>query len=170
MRTELIFQEIQKQNQKWIWFFLIILLAMALFAFIQQVVFKKPFGSHPMPDWGFPLFIGIPLLLLFFLVRTELRTNISEEGISFSYRPFFSKEKRIKWEEVDQCYVRLYSPFREYGGWGVRTAFKSKNGKAYNVAGNVGIQLELKDGKKILIGTRKANEAEKIINLIRASK
>ena len=168
MKTDILFQEVQKQNQKWIWFLVIILICLAVFAFIQQVILKKPFGNHPMPDWGFAIFLGVPLLLFFMLVRTELRTSFSGERLSFSYRPFFKKEKIIRWEEVDRCYVRLYSPFREFGGWGVRTAFNGKNGKAYNVAGNKGIQLELKDGSRVLIGTQKAREAEAVLRQIKA--
>ena len=44
-----------------------------------------------------------------------------------------------------------YSPLREYGGWGIRYGW---NGKAYNVSGNQGIQLELSEGRRVLIGTQ----------------
>lgn len=56
--------------------------------------------------------------------------------------------------------MRLYRPIKEFGGWGMRTAFNGKNGKAYNVSGNVGIQLELKNGSKTLLGTQKGKEAK----------
>jgi hypothetical protein len=54
--------------------------------------------------------------------------------------------------------VRKYSPIKEYGGWGFRYGFK--NGKAYNISGNMGLQLILKNGDRILIGTQKPEELE----------
>lgn len=164
MKTDILFQEIQKQNQKWIWFFVILILCLVIFAFVQQLIFKKPFGTHPVPNWAFSFLLPLPLIFMLILGRTELRTSISEDSVRFSYRPFFKKEKVIGWGDIERCYVRLYSPIKEYGGWGVRTAFNGKNGKAYNVSGNMGIQLELKNGELILIGTRKPGEVKALLN------
>jgi hypothetical protein len=50
----------------------------------------------------------------------------------------------------------------EYGGWGYRVGGK-KSGIAFNVSGNMGVQIELKNGKKILLGTRKPKEAEEAL-------
>lgn len=58
--------------------------------------------------------------------------------------------------------MRTYSPIKEYGGWGYRITLK--NGKAFNVTGNKGIQLVLKSGKKLLIGTQQESEASLVIN------
>ena len=168
MKANIMFQEIQKQNQKWIWFLLIIILCFVIFGFVQQVFFNKPFGTHPVPDWVFSFFFFLPLFFIGFLLRTELRTTINEEHIGFSYRPFFKRKKVIEWKDVEKCYVRIYSPIKEYGGWGLRTAFNGKRGKAYNVSGNMGIQLELKSGELILIGTRKPAEAKEQIKRIQA--
>ena len=55
------------------------------------------------------------------------------------------------------------SPIQEYGGWGYRTSFGKKKGSAYNVKGDKGIQIELKTGKKLLIGTQKEDEAQQVI-------
>ena len=53
--------------------------------------------------------------------------------------------------EIENVYPREYSPVAEYGGWGIRYG---KSGSAYNMRGNRGIQLELKNGKEFLIGTQ----------------
>ena len=47
-----------------------------------------------------------------------------------------------------------YNPIAEYGGLGIRFG---PNGKAYNVSGNTGLQVILKNKSKVLIGT---NDAE----------
>ena len=68
----------------------------------------------------------------------------------------------IPWKDIEECYVRQYSPLREYGCWGIRFGL---NGKAYNVKGNKGIQVKLKSGKKILFGTQNEIEVKDVIQL-----
>ena len=53
----------------------------------------------------------------------------------------------------------------EYGGWGIRTISLKKN-IAYTISGDKGLQIELKDGKKILLGTQNPEEVEKIVSQI----
>jgi hypothetical protein len=43
----------------------------------------------------------------------------------------------------------------EYGGWGIRYSW---NGIAYNTKGNMGLQIVMNTGKRILIGTQKPEE------------
>ena len=64
---------------------------------------------------------------------------------------------------ISKVYVRKYSPLADYGGWGLRFSM-SGQGKAYNVSGNVGLQLEFSNGKKLLIGTRKPDELSSVLN------
>jgi hypothetical protein len=54
------------------------------------------------------------------------------------------------WEDVEDYQVITYNPVRDYGGWGIKTG---KKGRAYNVSGNWGLMLTLKNGKSVLIGT-----------------
>lgn len=166
MEDKTIFKENQKQNSKWIWFLLIILMLTTILASIQQIIFDKSFGNHPIPNWSFIVIFGLLFIFFYLLRKTTLYTEITPNRILFQYKPFYRKPTIIKWEDVKNCYVRLYSPLKEFGGWGARTAFTGKNGKAYNVRGNIGIQLELKDGGKILIGTQKGKEAEIVINSV----
>lgn len=135
------YKETQKFNQWWIWI-------------IFGIVIYTAFNSIAI------LFI-IPLMILFYYSRLE--TKIDNQGIRVGFFPF-RFTKHIKWEEIDQCYVRKYSPILEYGGWGWRFAFA--NGTAFNVSGNMGLQLILHSGKKILIGTNKAKELEVFITSI----
>lgn len=62
---------------------------------------------------------------------------------------------------MKKCYVPSYNPIREYGGWSYHGSFGK--GKVLNVKGNKGIQLEFKDGKKILIGTQKQEDIHNLI-------
>lgn len=49
-------------------------------------------------------------------------------------------------------HVRQYRPILDYGGWGIRWA--PGKGWAYTVRGNLGVQLELSDGKRLLVGSQ----------------
>lgn len=103
----------------------------------------------------------IPVLILFYVLK--LRTEIDEIGIHYQFLPFHFSKKTMRWADIEECYVRQYSPIKEYGGWGYRTSF-GKKGKAYNVKGNKGIQIKLKTGKNLLLGTQKEKEAQEVIN------
>jgi hypothetical protein len=94
------------------------------------------------------LVIGLVILLLWAM---SLTTRIDETGIQYRFFPFHRNTKNILWNEIESAVIREYSPLKEYGGWGIRRSFR--NGTAYNVKGKFGLQLELKNGKKILIGT-----------------
>lgn len=95
------------------------------------------------------------VILLFALMR--LTSRIDDKGVSFGYSPFIKKRIHL-WRDIENVWVRKYSPLGEYGGWGIKTISPKKHGIAYNVWGNKGLQIHLKNGKKILIGTQKPDE------------
>ena len=92
----------------------------------------------------------------------KLETKIDEQGIHYGFWPFNLKPKHILWREIKSCYVRKYNPLTEYGGWGYRSGFGKKSG-AMNVKGTIGIQIELSNNKKLLIGTQKEREAKSVL-------
>lgn len=158
--TNIQFEEEQKFTQLWILALLVIPVVVAIWGFIQQVVMGIPFGNNPAPDWGLVLILVFVVALagLFFILK--LKTLINKEGISYWFFPFQLRFKTITWDKVDKVYVRKYSPIGEYGGWGIRYG---KNGKALNTSGNKGMQIEFSNGKKLLIGTQKPEELQKIL-------
>jgi hypothetical protein len=64
---------------------------------------------------------------------------------------------------IEKYEVITYDPILDYGGWGIKY---NRHGKAYNVSGNKGLQLYLKNGKRILIGTQKESELTNFLTLI----
>lgn len=100
--------------------------------------------------------LTVPLataLMMILLATIELRTVITEDGLEVKFWPF--GRRRIFKSEIKSARVRKYSPLREFGGWGVRFG---RGGKAFNMQGNMGLQLEMQNGDKLLIGTRKPEE------------
>ncbi len=98
--------------------------------------------------------------------RFKLETRIDERGVHYKFFPFHLKYRTKAWSEIEAIYVRKYEPILEYGGWGLKgvALWNKKKGNAYNVSGNIGVQLILKNKKKILIGTQKESEVVNTIN------
>lgn len=106
--------------------------------------------------------ILVTISLLFFF---KLKTRIHEKGVYYQFLPFHLKTRFITWSEIEKAYVRNYNPISEYGGWGIKGGFfwNKKKGIAVNVSSDIGLELELKTGKKILIGTQKENEVKQVL-------
>lgn len=103
------------------------------------------------------LFMVVGLLLLL-----QLKTKIDEVGVHYRFVPFHLKQNSILWQDIKSAQVRKYEPLKEYGGWGIKGY--SKKNRAYNVKGNIGLQLVLKNGNKILLGTQKEEEIKQFLN------
>ncbi len=153
------FTETQRFRQLWIWALLTGLLVLFIWAFVQQIILGIPWGNNPASDTGLILFCLIPLGIVVLFLIARLETRIDRMGISYRFLPFHRKWRLIEWSTVGRAYIRKYNSIAEFGGWGIR--FGLKGGKAYNVSGNHGLQLELKNGKKLLIGTCKPDELSK---------
>lgn len=150
------FTESQKFRQWWIW---LIIIGVSVSTILSAVYAYNKVGGELAGNTLFSfIFSFIPLLviLLFWLLRLD--TMIDETGITYCYYPFI-KTKHIPWSELQQAYVRKYSPLMEYGGWGIRVGMGRKSG-AYNVSGNMGLQLVFKNGRYLLLGTQRADELE----------
>ena len=106
------------------------------------------------------MIIMITITMLLFSIK--LRTKIDEQGIHYQFQPIQRSDRIIPWNDIEKCYVRKYNPISEYGGWGYKVSFIRKTG-AFNIRGNIGIQILFKNGKKLLIGTQKEKEAKQVL-------
>ena len=149
------FEETQAFRQWWLWLLLVPGVAVGWWFFVQQIVLGKPIGSEPAPDWAAWLTwglcgVGLPLLM----GSLRLVTRVDAAGLHVRFRPFLRRS--IGFDEITSAASVAYRPIRQFGGWGLRYGFK--NGWAYNVSGNRGVQLVLADGKKLLIGSQRPDE------------
>ena len=104
--------------------------------------------------------VGIAVLFCFLKLETQVRPD----GLYVRFVPFHIKFKKFGADDLRQYYARKYRPIWEYGGWGIRCSFR--NGRAYNVSGNKGLQLVFKDGKRLLIGSQTPEDLEQAIRRI----
>lgn len=156
-----IFKEQQRFTQTW----LIILLAMSIIVPIGIMIQEYAKENSKMTTNEFVLtLVGIlvSVLCIFFF---KLTTRIDEKGIHYQFSPFHFSMKLIPWNQITKAGIRTYFPISEFGGWGLKGGFffNKGRGKAINVSGNIGVQLILKNGDKILIGTQKKEEALRVL-------
>jgi len=162
MKQDVSFTEQQWLRQKWLWILMFGINLLIFYGFIQQIVFDKPYGTQPTSDLGITLVLLLMTVTTMLLLSIRLDTEVDKDGIKYRYFPFHLTTKAISWDDVSKAYIRKYNPIMEYGGWGIRWGTYGK-GNAYNVAGNMGLQLVLKNGKKLLFGTQKADDLDRVI-------
>jgi hypothetical protein len=103
---------------------------------------------------GLLIFILTFSFVFWLIIKMKLEVKVTDEEIIYRFKPIIFKEKVISKNLIESYEVRKYNAIREYRGYGIRMGFR-KWGKAFNVSGNIGMQLYLKGGKKILFGTQR---------------
>lgn len=153
---KILFHEVQKFTDSKM---LVYVLGILAFVLISMFVVFNIINN----DFSLLMIIILLFLMPFALLATiKLETKISENEISIRFHPFHFSFLVFSFENIQTIVIRKYSPLIEYGGYGIRYKF-FKRDKAYNISGNIGIQLLMKDGSKILIGTQKQNELEFLV-------
>jgi hypothetical protein len=158
-----IYREVQRFPQWWLWTLVLVAAAAVWIAAIIHFFAVDKAAHGRLPDifmfivWVL-IGIGMPLLFMF----TMLVVEVCREGLFYRFYPFHLSYHRIPYEDIRTAEARTYRPIMEYGGWGIR--YSRKNGKAYNVSGNRGVQLELVNGKRVLFGSQNADELANAIN------
>ncbi|KON26466.1 hypothetical protein AC481_07150 [miscellaneous Crenarchaeota group archaeon SMTZ-80] len=155
-KRSVIFHEVQQFSQVWLWLLILFITGIFWYGIIQQIIYHMPLGRNPAPDLIlliFWLFFGIFFPLFFYSIK--LVTEVRGDGLYIRFFPFHFSFRRILLKDIKRHEVRTYSPIREHGGWGIRYGLK---GKAYNVCGNRGVQLEFVNGKRLLIGSQRSEE------------
>jgi hypothetical protein len=168
--NKILFKESQQFRQWWHIVFILVSIVpsmmMCLYVLFQQVVMGEKVGNSPAPN-GVMLVaflgLGVALWMLFSL---KLEVWIDQQGIHYRFFSLILKHKLISKEEIQRFEIRKYKPLLEYGGRGIRTGWGYKWGKAYCVDGNIGLQLYLQNGKKVLFGTQRSQAIEHAMNEI----
>jgi len=159
----LLYREVQHFRQVWLWILLLSIAGLAIYAMVQQLILGKPFGDNPASDTVLIIIVvifGFGFPILFYLMN--LTTEVRSDGLYYRFFPVHLSFHKIPLEDLKTYEVRTYSALKEYGGWGIRYGRK---GKAYNVGGNRGVQLELSNGERILIGSQRPEELDEALDL-----
>ncbi|WP_299012728.1 hypothetical protein [uncultured Polaribacter sp.] len=152
-----VFKEEQRFTQIW----LLVIMGFSVVAPLYLII--REYNAMSTLAFGLTIFGVLLSFGLIFLFK--LKTRIDEKGIHYQFFPFHLKYKTIKWNEIEKAYVRIYDPIGDYGGWGIKggALWNKAKGKCVNVSGDIGLQLELKNGKKLLIGTQEKTAVTAIL-------
>lgn len=170
--SKVAFKETQ-QFRQW-WSILLIFAAtvpamvFSVYALYQQLMNGIPVGDTPAPNLVHVAIIVVLGLLLWSYLAMKLEVRIEPDGIHYRFWPLISKERLVSIHEISHYEIRQYRPIADYGGWGIKKSFRW--GKAYNVSGNIGLQIYLNNGKKVLFGTQRQQAIMHAMNTIMADK
>mgnify|MGYP005658476005 FL=1 len=157
-----IFFESQKFDRKWIWAIFSILIGSVCipFGLVWYLVLSMTKHSFIiiMVSIGFiPAVILLPIAWCLALIcRMDTEVNRDSITVKCSPSPFNWMSVKYPFQDIETMYHRSCRPIKEFGGYGVRWGF-GNNGRAFLVSGAEGIQLLLKGGGKVFIGSKKAN-------------
>lgn len=169
---EILHREVQYfRKTPWLFFiipFWLFIVVTSVYGLYTQLVLGIPFGVlHSNTMLLLTTFISVSivtLLLIIFLIG-KLEVIVAKDGLYYRYVPFFNKYRLIKPVEIAYYETRKYKPIMEFGGWGVRYSARQKT-SCYNVRGNLGLFIELKNGKKILFGSQDPHKLKFAIDKI----
>ena len=160
----LLYSEQQRFQQKWI--LVVCLITPITFFFVSLLTLIRIWQSSSSSNYTAITFlictlcVFISVLIPILIRKVGLDTEVSKKGLTFRFVPFHRREKVYLFENILCVEAVHYRPIRDYGGWGIRIG---RNGKAYNVSGNMGVMVNLEDGKRFLIGSQKSELLAQII-------
>jgi hypothetical protein len=161
MKDDLLFKEQQRFKQLRIWVILLAINALFIFGSIYQIVAGNKFGDKPLSDTSLLLITTLSIMFTISFSFFRLDTKIEKDGISFRFFPLSIKFKKYSWDAISNLDVAQYNAL-EFGGYGLRIGVFSKT-IAYTISGNFGITIILKNGHKILIGTKEPEQVVKVL-------
>ncbi|WJE15085.1 DUF6141 family protein [Halobacillus sp. ACCC02827] len=150
-----VYEEVQWPGR---WFFFVIIgtvTGIFWYAFIQQILLGVPLGDQPMTDSGLILaWVVFGILLPLFSLKVNMTTQVRDDGVYVKLFPFHLRYRKFLHADIEKVSsIRVRSLVR-FGGWGIRVNFSGE--KLYNTGGREGVELILKSGEVVVIGSRKA--------------
>ncbi|QGA27561.1 hypothetical protein GFH32_15100 [Sphingobacteruim zhuxiongii] len=145
-----VYRESQSFMSKWLVLLSVLLIGWKLYTVLSASVIN---------NLAVLLSAALFLIIFVLLFSIRLKTRYDSEGIHVRFVPFVFN-RLYAWSEIEEVSLKKYSLF-DYGGWGYRFG---RGGIAMSTSGNMGVQLQLKSGKKVLIGTQTPKEVQSVID------
>jgi len=157
MNSKILFSERQTfRQQPWMWLFLAAL-ATGMIA-LPFVLCRSAENSEDLVALLFVETVFAALAVFFMVGRLD--TMITKEGVSIKFFPLNRSFRLYRWGDISKAEVVKYSVF-ESKSLGIK--YNAKGALSYHIGGNKGLRLELTKGRKLFIGTQKAEELEAIL-------
>jgi len=158
MEKEILFSEVQKFRQWWLWFILLATTLPLLGILIYQVVTGNPVGDKPASNGSLAVIVVlIALPLLFGFSYFKLFTIVEKDAIHYGFGVKGNKLNEIRLADIASMDVM---PYRSYG-LGIR--LNRQYGTIYNTSWGKGLVITKTDGSKWVIGTKRPEELKEAI-------
>jgi len=121
---------------------------------IWQVGLGHRWANQPMSNAGvigWSIFLWIVYLRL---ITVKLVTELRPGELRVRMRGLW-RSHRIPLSGVKSVHAITFDPARDWGGYGIRSM---RRGTAYIAGGDHGVELEMKNGGVVLIGSRRSSE------------
>ncbi|ELR69231.1 hypothetical protein C900_05302 [Fulvivirga imtechensis AK7] len=164
------FKETQKLNQVWLWVLLMAVttavVSLLSYLLYMQLYQDEPIGRRSLSDNQLILLCTTVLVIMTIIDWTilsgKLEVEVTSTAVRYRFFPFIPGWKILKRKDIANYEVRKFNLLKDFGGRGYKS--KPGSGKAISVKGNKGLQLTLKNGKILLLGTQKPREIKQAMD------
>lgn len=132
-----------------------------LLLLIWQVVLGHPWGKQPMSNGSIEFWTVFLWLFYIRLLTIRLVTQVADGELIVRMKGLWRK-RRIPIAKIRSIELITFDPFRDYGGFGIRS---TRAGKAYIAQGNQGVRITLDDGRVVVVGSQKSAELKAAIGV-----
>lgn len=143
---KILFEETQLFRVKWLWILIILCIVSSAAITVGLALSEKEKPHEAIIALAIVVPVEVIILYLFYI--TKLETTITSEGIYYRWRPFQRKGWFIPKVDIETAVLRDGPPL-SYGYHWV-----PGYGWVNNTGPGKGIQLNLRNGKKIFLGTQ----------------
>lgn len=153
-----------EETQKYTVFIAGALMAAVVFAILSvlNIGFHQPLFYHSKPDFSL-LLSAVGCVIIAILINSQkLIFIIDEDEIHISFGIFAAKTE-IPIRAIKRISVRKYNALKEFSGWGVRY---NSTESCFTVWGSYGIEIELINNERMLVGTNQPEKVQLIIDRI----
>lgn len=92
--------------------------------------------------------------------------EVRHDGIYIRYAPYHRHFRKLSFTDIGRYEAITFNSLKRFWGWEIRV--NEKGEKLYNVKGNKGIELHVKNGEQsnniVVIGTQKPDEFKRAID------
>ena len=139
------FREEQRLRDSWFWL---------IFFIVPVIVVPSLLLMAPAKALlAVALVLGVVVLVSLLVWFARLETTVTSDAVVVAFHDIWPT-RRIKLDDIESFRPKHYTMW-DSGGWGVHLGFA---GMTYNVSGNEGLHFQLRDGRRVLIGTQRLAE------------
>jgi hypothetical protein len=139
------FREEQRLRDSWFWLIFFILPVIV----VPSLLLAAPARALP----AIAIVLGIAVLVSLLVWFARLETTVTSDAVVVAFHDVWPT-RRIKLDDIESFRPKEYTIW-DSGGWGVHLGFA---GMTYNVSGNEGMHFQLRDGRRVLIGTQRLGQ------------